>query len=702
VIAAAFLLLPLLGLSQNARSEPPYQQRWQELGPAPITSGPYTGRVSAIACSPLDANRVFVAGADGGVWRTENGGASWRALTDEMPTTAIGALAIDPSDANAVFADTGEANFANHSRYGLGIYRSLDGGESWEHFGEATLGGRCVSALAVDPSDGDVVYAALTRAGGFPELSAAKGHPGAGGDVGVFRSNDRGVTWTHLGGDLPNLSATSLALDPSSPSRLYCGIGHVFGHADNGVWRSLDGGASWSKLAGGLPASLVGRVTVALAPSSPSRLYALVAHSADAAGGGASTLGAWRSNDGGNTWTSLPVPSLQATYGWYLSVVSVRPSDPNTLFLGGLSLERSTTSGSSWSTVTPPHVDLHALAWDAAGRLWAGDDGGVHLSSTLGASWSALNTGLGLTQFYAGISTHPNDDRIVFGGLQDNGSVRRTTDATSWTDVFGGDGGWTQLAEPSPSTVFVEYQGTANLFRSGDGGTSFAFSGNGIDANDRNCFLPPYLIDPSNASRMYYATQRVWRSTNGGNTWSALSGDLTAGAGAIRSLALSPADPNVLWAATNDGRVLVSGDGGASFTLRLSGNPGWPRVTRELALHPSEPATVWLAVARFGTAQVRRTTDSGLSWSDVDQALPDLPVNTLAALAGPPAQLFAGTDRGVYHSPDAGTSWFRFGTGLPNAPVIDLLVQPERNRILAATQGRGMWTIRLAVRPRRL
>jgi photosystem II stability/assembly factor-like uncharacterized protein len=703
--AGLVALLAPLARRQSTQSDPPYAQRWQELGPAPITSGPYTGRVSAIACSPLDANRVFVAGADGGVWRTDDGGASWRALTDELPTTAIGALALDPADPDAVFAGTGEANFANHSRYGLGIYRSLDGGESWEHFGAATLGGRCVSALAVDPSDGDVVYAALTRAGGFPELAAAKGHPGATGDLGVFRSSDRGATWTRLGGGLPNLSATSLALDPSAPGRLYCGVGHVFGHAQNGVWRTLDGGATWTQLAGGLPASQAGRVTVALAPSSPARLYALITRPADATGGGASTLGAWRSSDGGNTWTALPVPSFQATYGWYLSVVSVRPSDPNTVFMGGLTLERSTSSGSSWSSVTPPHVDLHALAWDAAGRLWAGDDGGVHRSSDLGASWSALNAGLGLTQFYAGLSSHPSDERVFFGGLQDNGSVRRTTATSSWSAVFGGDGGWTQLSQTSPSTVFVEYQGTANLFRSTDGGTSFSFSGAGIDPGDRNCFLPPYLIDPSNASRMYYATHRLWRSTNGGSGWSALSSDLTGGSGAIRSLAISPADPGWIWAATSDGRVLLSTNGGSSFTLRLTGNPGWPRVTREIFPHPLDPASAWLAVSRFGTAQVRRTSDSGLSWTDLDgvgqRALPDLPVNTIAALPGPPDRLFAGTDRGLYHSPDGGASWFRFGRGLPNAPIIDLLVQPERNRIVVATQGRGAWTVRLEARARR-
>jgi photosystem II stability/assembly factor-like uncharacterized protein len=697
-------VLFLLGFAPALARAPQTQQylgpKWEELGPAPISSGPYTGRVSAIACSPSDANRVFLGGADGGVWRTTDGGATWEPLTDEMPTTAIGALAIDPADANAIFAGTGEANFANHSRYGLGIYRSLDGGASWEQFGEATLGGRCCSALVVDPSNGNTVLAAITRAGGFPELAAAKGHPDATGDLGVFRSLDRGVTWARLTG-LPNLSATSLVIDPSSSSRLYCGIGHIFGNAQNGVWRSLDGGATWTKLAGGLPTSQIGRVTVAVSPSLPSRLYVLIARPADASGGGASTLGAWRSSDGGDTWTSIPVPSLQASYGWYLSVVAVRPTDPNTVLMGGLSLERSTNSGSSWSTVTPPHVDMHALAWDAAGRLWAGDDGGVQRSPDLGSSWTSLDNGLGITQFYAGISTHPTDDLRIFGGLQDNGSVRRSTATKSWVQVVGGDGGWTQHSQTSSNTVFVEYQGSGNLFKSTDGGSNFSSSGSGIDGNDRNAFLPPYLIDPANSSRMFYATQRIWRSTNGGSSWNAWSADLTGGSGAIRSLAISTADSNVLWAATNDGRVLVSTNGGSSFTLRLSGNPGWPRTTREIFPDVSDPATAWLAVAYFGVAQVRRTNDSGVSWTDLDSLLPDVPVNTIAALPGTLDQLFAGTDRGLYYSPDAGAHWTRFGKGLPNAPVVDILLQYSRKRLVVATQGRGAWSLPLDILARR-
>jgi photosystem II stability/assembly factor-like uncharacterized protein len=672
-----------------------YGAKWKELGPAPtVGDDAYTGRVSALACSPSDPYLYFAAGADGGVWRTTNGGLSWMPRTDDMPSSAMGALALDPTNEDVIYAGTGEANYANHSRYGLGLYKSTDGGDTWVQLAEDTFGGRCFSKILVDPTNSQTVYAPITRAGGFPEMAAAKGHPGATGSLGVFRSDDSGVTWTQLTNGLPNLSATDLAMDPADPSILYAGIGRIFGHSDNGIYRTTDGGASWSKLAGGLPTANVGRISVAVAPSMPDRLYALITRPATTSGGDASTLGAYRSDDGGVSWMQIPVPSIQATYGWYLSVVSVSPTNPDIVFMGGVSLVRSTNAGSNWQTVTPPHVDMHALVWDAAGHLLCGNDGGMHRTSDLGNTWMALNDGFGVIQFYAGLDTHPTNQHFILGGTQDNGSNRRDSDSLTWTQVFGGDGGWTQIDQSAPNRLFVEYQGSGNLYRSTDGGNNFSWSGSGINSYDRNCFLPPYLIDPTNPSRMLYGTHRVYRSLNGGSSWSAISGDLTNGSGAIRTLAFAPSDPNVVYAATNDGNVLVSLDGGVNFELIASEVPGWPRVTREIFVDPTDALTMYLAVAYYGETQIRRTRDGGQSWETLDATLPDTPVNTVAVdVRGPRPVIYAGTDANLYRSLNDGDSWQVFGEGLPNAAVIDLRLDIERGRLIAATQGRGAWAI---------
>ncbi|MFH1746975.1 MAG: hypothetical protein ABIG44_08015, partial [Planctomycetota bacterium] len=198
---------------------------WVELGPAPIVNGHHTGRVSAIACSPTDPDLYFVSGADGGVWRTTDGGTSWTPFTQHLPTTAIGALAIDPTNAAIVYAGTGEANYANHSRFGQGVYKSTDGGDTWEVLASDVFAGRCFSKLIIDPTNPLRLYASITRAGGFPELAAAKGHPNATGPLGVFRSEDGGVSWAHLTNGLPALSATDLSMDVNTPTTLFAGIG---------------------------------------------------------------------------------------------------------------------------------------------------------------------------------------------------------------------------------------------------------------------------------------------------------------------------------------------------------------------------------------------------------------------------------------------------------------------------------------------
>lgn len=675
-------------------------QAWVELGPAPVNANDdlYVGRISALVCSPTDADLYFAGAADGGVWRTIDGGVSWTPLTDFMPTTAIGALVLDPTNENIIYAGTGEANYANHCRFGLGIFKSVDGGDTWSQIAEDTFAGRCFSRILIDPVNPLRMYASITRAGGFPELAAAKGHPQAEGPVGVFRSDDAGETWTHLTNGLPTLSATDLAMDPVNSGTLYAGIGRIFGDLDNGIYKTVDGGNSWTRINHDqLPGDWenMGRISVSVAPGDPNRVYTLIAKKANETGGGAGTKGAYRSDDGGATWTNMYVHMLlQASYGWYLSVVSVQPDDPNVVFMGGVPLRRTMTGGASWGNKTPPHVDMHALAWDADGRLVAGDDGGVHRSDDLGDSWTALNTGLGTLQFYAGLSTHPTDEEVLLGGNQDNGSNMRAQDSLEWVQLYGGDGGWTQIDQNDPLRLFVEYQGTRNIYRSVDGGASFTSSKTGIDGMDRNCFLPPYLIDHTDSAHMFFATHRLYESVNGGDSWTAISDDLTDGAGAIRAIAIAPTDPNTIYVATNDGNVQASFDGGRNFTLIADDVPGWPRVTREIFVDPTDALTMYLAVAQFGETQIRRTRDGGQTWEALDQNLPDVPINVVAVdVRGPVPWIYAGAEAGLYRSYNNGATWERYGEGLPNAVVIDLRLEVDRARLIASVQGRGVWRI---------
>jgi photosystem II stability/assembly factor-like uncharacterized protein len=685
--------VPSLALCLSLCAGAARAQTWQNLGPAPLSGfGGGTGRISAIAASRVNANLYYVAGADGGVWKTTDAGGHWASVTDSAETSAMGALALDPVNESIVYAGTGEANFANHSRYGLGLLKSTDAGATWTLLGNSVFGGRCFSRIVIDPTNTQRIFASITHAGGFPELAAAKGHPGASGPCGVFRSLDGGGTWTQLAGGLPNVDGTDLAIDASNPQVLYAAIGHIFGDPANGVYKSTDGGDTWTLLAGGLPTANVGRIALAIAPSSSQRLYALFVNTADAAGGSGSTLGGFRSDNGGSSWVPINPGSFQSSYGWYLCVVLVHPTNPNTVLMGGLDMRRSTNAGSSWSSVSPPHPDNHALAFDAAGNLLGGNDGGLHRSPNLGSSWTSLGAGLGTAQIYAGLSTHPTSPVVIFGGFQDNGTNLRIDNTQVWNSVLGGDGGWTEIDQVTGQMMFGESQGTGNLARSTDGGLSWNAAGNGL--NGRNCFEPPYLIDPTNPMRMLYGTERVNQSLDGGQNWSPLSPDVTGGGGAaIRALAIAPSNSQFVYAATNDGRVLASSDGGATFALRLTNNPGWPRVTRELTVDPNDPLTVYLAVSAFGGPHIRRSRDAGVTWTTIDGNLPDVPVNVIGVDPRAPApSLYAGTDTGVFRSVDDGVTWHRYLPGLPTCNVTDLRVEVPRGRLVIGTMGRGAWS----------
>ena len=688
VLLLAFLCAPM-----------PAQDRWTELGPAPITTGPYTGRIAALAASKTNANLYYVGGADGGVWRTDNGGTTWTPVGDMLPVTAVGAMAIDPANDQILYVGTGEANYANHSRYGVGLAKTLDGGATWSIWGVEAFAGRTFHRLLIDPADSNTLYAAIGHAGGFPLKTAGRNHPLVNGHLGVYKSTDAGESWTPLAGGLPTdtvASDVAVTEDAAGTVIIYAAVGDIFGTPQNGVYKSTDGGATFTKLGGGLPTTNVGRITLAVAPSDSDRVYASVVNPSSSTGGGSSTHGVFRSDDAGVSWSSIGPGNYQASYGWYLSTSIVHPTDPNTVFVGGLTCRRTQDGGSTWVSVTPPHVDLHAFDWDASGRLLVGDDGGIHRTTDLGVTWTSLNNNLGLIQFYAGISIDPNFAGRVYGGTQDNGTNVRVS-GTNWTRIFGGDGGYTSL-DSTGTRLFIEYQGTGNLFRSISGG-AFVKVSTGISG--RNCFLPPHEIFPTNSMLMIYGTEVVFQSVDGGNNWRPISPDLAGGVGAINGLAFAPSDQNTIYVGTNTGNIQVTQNGGLTWDLRLSGLFTWPRNRHQFAVHPTDPQKAYLAVGAFGTDQIRYTTDAGATWTSLDGDLPDLPAHAVALdfQDGDPPILYLGTDRGVHRSTDHGVHWERYGYDtLPNAPAIDIRVDSSNNRLLAATQGRGLWQIRLTKR----
>jgi photosystem II stability/assembly factor-like uncharacterized protein len=595
---------------------------------------------------------------------------------------------------NTIYAGSGEANYALHSRYGMGIYRSQDGGTTWAQLAQKTFAGRCISKIVINPrSGGSNVYAAVTPAGGFPEKSAAKGHPFRNGPIGVFRSVDWGASWTQLTNGLPNEACTDLVMDPRSTQVLYAAIGRPFGAATNGIYKTIDGGASWTKLTNGLPTVTLGRISVSVSRVDNQRLYALITNPCGPGGENGTTMGMYKSSNAGASWTPVTLNSIQSTYGWYQCHAWASPTSLDTVFFAGLSMVRSVTAGASYSTITPPHVDIHALDFDAQGRMVVGCDGGIYRSADEGTTWTSLNNGLGVMQLYAGVSTHLNQQNRVVGGFQDNGTNMKTDGTLTWTHLLGGDGGWTAWNQVLTNTLWGQSQGPAQLRRSDNLGVSFTLKSTGINSGQPVAFYTPVEYFPNSSTRLLCATDRIYESVNGGDNWTAISPDLSPTNGAIRSLAIHPMNSNNVMVATTDGNVSRSTDGGHNFVASLTGIPGWVRVTREIVPSPVEANTWYLAVSQFGTDQIRKTSNNGTTWTVLDGDLPDVPVNTIGIDPRPVVPvLYAGTDAGLYRSTNGGVNWIRL-SGIPNVPIIDIRYRATFGELTIATQGRGFYRL---------
>jgi hypothetical protein len=669
-------------------------------------AGPYNigGRITALAVTPGES-AIYAAAANGGVFKSVNGGVNFLPVFDASGIYSLGALALDPGNPNTVYAGTGEANSSVDSYDGAGLFRSLDGGGVWSYLGlEET---RRIARVAVDPQNSSRIFVAAMGS----QFSTSP-------DRGLYRSEDGGTSWSKVLFVSDSTGACDVVVNPAHPDTVYCATWervrrYTYRRAygpECGIWRSADHGTTWTLLSGGLPAPSdgVGRIGLAIARSRPSTLYAqIVGFSSPNTYNG---LGMYRSLDGGTTWTRRDLTSVSPSFvgnfggfGWYFGDVTVDPTNPDIVYCQGVELLRSTDAGATYAYATPGHVDQHALWIDPANPLhiMAGNDGGFFWTTSGVGSWNK-SIDLPITQFYAGTIDPTNALRLV-GGAQDNGTLLTTGSPTAWSLILGADGFQCLVDPVNPAIVFTEWQNCCSgggPRRAGAGPTGFVIS-------DRYGWMSPIAMDPNNHNVLLVGSQRVYRSTNNGVSYTTISGDLTTnpvstlGFGTISTLEISAPSPGVYYAGTDDGRVWRSPDVGAHWFEISAGLPV-RSVTRVVA-DPVQPGVIYVTLSGFGQdehlAHVYRSTNDGSTWTSISGNLPDAPANDLVVDPADPNTLMLATDVGVYATNNLGAGWEPLGTGMPIQTVFDLSFHPGTRTLVAATHGRSQWKIDLTSWP---
>lgn len=651
--------------------------QWVEFGPNPIKARrEMGGRMVSLALHPNKPDVLYAGAASGGLWRWDN--SSWTPLTDHMPVASIGAIAIDPKDPDTIYAGTGESTYSSASFYGLGIFKSTDGGESWKHYGEKTLGGRSVHQLAISPKTGHILLA-------LAETGEAKEHPQRKEPGGLFISKDKGKSWERVSG-IPKWDATDVVFAPDDPDTIYAALSspqNGKGSPHAGLYRSTDGGKSWEKRPG-LPKD-PRKIVLAVSPADPDRLYAL---------GGGTSPSLYVSRDRGKSFSRKSVRGLRAQInGHYDICVAADPTNADRVFTGGIQVYVSTNGGDSSRRVTPPHPDIQRLLIDDSGSLYCAQDGGIHISKDGGSRWTTRNKGLGTVQIYPGGALNSADPQKMVGGLQDNGTVYRSGKSNVWNESLGGDGGCNASHPETPNVVFSGYYGAGNLYKSTNGGRSYSLSSSGISKSDRVSFLPPFVYHPKDPKVLFYGTQRMYKSTNQGRSWKAISSSIAGAGKAIRSIAISP-DGEWLYVVTGDETVQVSKDGGKNFKKVLSNVHGPRTLSKQISVAPWDRKVAFLGVWSFETDPIRMTKDGGETWTSILGNLRKAPVNTTAAVqSGENKIVLAGTDAGIFANCNLDGHWRSVGEFFPTTPVADVQYDAKYQRLVAFTFGRGAWVL---------
>lgn len=676
----------------NARSG--QDLTWQASGPENIG-----GRITSLAVSPTDDQTIFIGAASGGVFRTTNGGTDWTPVFDKAATLSIGDLAIAPTDPQTIYVGTGEANAGGGSLAydGAGIYKSTDGGSNWTAIGLEQTGS--TGKIAVHPQQADIVYAATM--GSLFENSE---------DRGLFRSKNGGTSWEKILYVSDSTGVIDIAMHPTEPEILFAATWErirrpnrrQYGGITSAVYRSDDGGDSWTKL--NLPISnpfRTGRIGLAISPVDPDRIYASVVNDANSL-----LAGIYRSDDQGDHWEALPLNGItQVGFMWWFGKIYADPLDRGRVYICGLDLYQYQDGSTSWEKIMPGvHVDQHALYIEPKKRdyLLLGNDGGLYRSTdALFQDWTHFEN-LPIAQFYTTEVDFLQPDRL-FGGTQDNGCLRKDPATGLWHQIVSGDG-FTNLVDPTDSKFVYASTQYGSLRRSTNGGATFSNGTPNMSDSELKNWHTPVILDPIDPATIYYGGQRVHRSRTRAVSWSVISPKLVEAPensnlafGTLSALAVSPADTRIIYAGADDGSVFITEDAGINWKSIAEGLP--LRWVSRITAHPGDPDVAYVTFSGYRWNEylphVFRTEDRGMHWTDISAGLPEVPVNDLVINPDRPEQLFLATDAGVYISEDQGMQWEILGQGLPKVVVSDLSYHAPTATLVAGTYGRSMYQLQV-------
>jgi hypothetical protein len=730
--------------------------QWQPLGPGNIG-----GRTRALVVHPQKTKILYAGGVSGGVWRSRNRGKTWEAIGDAMANLAVSALALDPAEPETLYAGTGEGFFREEVRgtglplRGGGIFKSIDGGDTWEQL-RSTRGARFqwVNDLVVSPHDGQRVYAATRK--------------------GVFRSFDGGGKWRRVLNPRANGGCLDLELRPGAEGDFLFAACGTLGPAT--VWRktAAERNGAWEAV---LSEEGMGRTSLAVAPSEPNVVYALAASNLPGPGGnfeqGLHAVfrsqadgepGSWearvRNDDArvanrtllSNPLTAMldPCPDYQGPsdwfgMGWYTNVIRVAPNDADRVWVGGVDLFLSRDGGSDWypasywwsteAFASYVHADQHNLIFDPkrSGTLYALNDGGVfvtndanrqvpeedlaicHVDLAPEVRWRSLANGYGVTQFYNG-APFPGDPSRYLGGAQDNGTLLGgdRTGANRWRRILGGDGAYVAVDPRNEDVLYASFQNGV-IQKSFDGGSSFQDAFAGITDLDTNfesggfsghgpnfLFITPFVLDPNDPTRLWLGGRRLWRSDDAAGFWVAASSSFDAG-GKASAIAVAPGNADRVLVGTHVGYLHRS-----RSATTANATTDWESVRPRtgfvtwIAFDPADPEVAYATYGGFGGAHVWKSEDGGASWSSIDGSgrtgLPNVPVHAIVVDPKDRERLYVGTDVGVFVSLDGGDTWMVENTGFA-AAVTETLALTDGAQgsrwLFAFTHGRGAWRVEL-------